>query len=411
MKRTIQKFNTVVLAFAISIGFFACDKKNEPTPTPEPTQHFSIAIWGEGESQYIGATPSITEGALSFVGNGIETQGSRYVWHKQYAYLMNLPEKKFIQYEMKSDGTLVQKAYILTDGVVPNYFQSLTVVDDNTLLVLGAVDGNKGVAGWARISINDFRVTDKGSLAVPYDASRPGLEFFIGKGYVDNGKFILGGYYYDYDADAYAADAITALVYDYPAMNNMKTITSNLTAGGIGYDYLHSLDKDEDGNHYFVVSAGKYWTGNGGKSGVVRIKKGEAAFDPTYFFDVTTPVGKEACLMGMNYMGNGIAFGTVQYEEMMTSIRDRYKNIAQVVKLDLRNKTVTVMNSPLSPVGMVRHPLVFNNKYYTGITPVDGPAHIYEFDPAGDANAFKKGISLDGGGYVQVQLIAPHPLP
>lgn len=410
MKRIIQKLSTVVLAFTIAIGFSACDKKNEPTPTPEAKQHFSIAIWGEGESQYIGAAPSITTGALSFIGNGIETQGSRYVWHKQYVYLMNLPEKKFIQYEMKADGSLVQKAYILTDGVVPNYFQSLTVVDDNTLLVLGAVDGNKGVAGWARISINDFRVTDKGSLTVPYNASKPGLEFFIGKGYVDNGKFILGGYYYDNENDTYAADAITALVYDYPAMNNMKTITSNLAAGGIGYDYLHTLDKDEDGNHYFVVSAGKYWTGTGGKSGIVRIKKGEANFDPTYFFDVTTPVGKEACLMGMNYVSNGIAFGTVQYEEMMTSLRDRYKNIAQVVKLDLRNKTVIVMNTPLSPVGMVRHPLVFNNKYYTGITPVDAPAHIYEFDPAGDANAFKKGLSLDGGGYVQVQLIAPHPV-
>ncbi len=409
MKGISRRLSAAAVMAMMVTGFTACDKKDDGGPVVPTEQHFTIASWAEGEAQYIAAVPSIMDGALSFVGKGIEAQGSRYTWHKQYVYLMNLPEKKFIQYEMKADGTLAQRAYILTDGVVPNYFQSLNVVDDNTLLVLGAVDGNKGVAGWARISISDFKVVDKGSLSVPYDEANPGLEFYIGKGFVDNGKFILGGYSYDNANNTYVADGIKALVFDYPAMNNMKVISSNVTSGGIGYDYLHTLDKDEEGNHYFVVSAGKYWTGTGGKSGVVRIKKGAAEFDRDYFFDVTTAVGKEACLMGMNYVGNGIAFGTVQYESMMTSLRDRYKNIAQVVKLDLRNKTAVVMNSPLSPVGMVRHPLVFNNKYYTGIAPIDGEAFIYEFDPAGDANSFKKGIALDGGGYVQVQLIAPHP--
>lgn len=409
MKTVIKRLKVITWVLVLAVGFTACEKKENPTPIPAADQFFSISIWGEDE-QYIAPVPSITEGALSFVGNGIEAESSRYLWHKQYIYLMNITEKKFFQYEMKADGTLTEKAYILTDGVVPNYFQSLTVVDDNTLLVLGTVDDNNGVGGWARISISDFRVIDRGTLTVPYDAANPGLLFYIGKGFVDNGKFILGGYFYDYVSDSYAADGVKALVYDYPAMNNMKVISSDLADGCVGYDYLHSLDKDEDGHHYFVVSSGKYWGGVGGKSGIVRIKKGQASFDPDYFFDVTTPVGKDACLMGMNYVGNGIAFGTVQYEEMMTSIRDRYKNIAQVVKLDLKNKSVTVMNSPLSPVGMVRHPLVFNNKYYTGITPVGEEAHIYEFDPAGDANAFKKGIALDGGGYVQVQLIAPHPV-
>jgi hypothetical protein len=410
MKRFSNKLGTLLLLPVFAMGIKGCDKNKDDKNTTPAAQHFTIASWAEGDAQYIAAVPSLKEGALTFKGKGIEAQGSRYVWHKQYVYLMNLPEKKFIQYEMKADGSLAQKAYILTDGVVPNYFQSLNVVDDNTLLVLGAVDGNKGVAGWARISTNDFKVIAKGTLSVPFDAAKPGVEFFIGKGFVDNGKFILGGYFYDNANKTYVADGVKALVFDYPAMNNMKVISSNATSGGIGYDYLHTIDKDEEGNHYFVVSAGKYWTGVGGKSGLVRIKKGAASFDPDYFFDVTTPVGKQACLMGINYVGNGIAYGTVQYEEMMTSVRDRYKNIAQVVKLDVRNKTVTVMNTPLSPVGMVRHPLVFNKKYYTGIAPIGSEAAIYEFDPAGGADSYKKGIALDGGGYVQVQLIAPHPV-
>ncbi|WP_198555174.1 DUF4374 domain-containing protein [Siphonobacter sp. SORGH_AS_0500] len=389
--RKTSFLSVLLLSVGLAVYLFSC--KKEENVTAEGPQHFTIASWTQ-DLQYVAATPSLMEGSLSFKGKGLEANGSRYLWHKQYVYLMNLPEKKFIQYEMGKDGSIQQKAYLLTDGIVPNYFQSLNIVDDNTLLVLGAMDsGNNGKIGWALINIADFRVTSKGTLQVPFDASKPGVEFFPGKGYVDNGKFILGGYFYDNAGKSFVVDGVRALVYDYPSMNNMKVIQTKATAGGIGYDYLSTLDKDEDGNHYFVVSAGKFWTGLGGKSGIVRIKKGESDFDKDYFFDVTTPLGKQACLMGLNYVSNGIAFGTVQFEEMMTSIRDRYKNIAQVVKLDLKNQKVTLMNSPLSPVGMVRSPLVYNGKYYTSIAPINAEAFIYEFDPAGDANGFKKGIS------------------
>ena len=410
MKRSIINF--WILLSIVSFGLFSCKDDSNETEEITPTeQHFTISAWATGSEQYIAPVSSLTEGKLTFKGNGLEAQGSRYLWHKQYVYQMNLPEKKFIQYEMKIDGTIAQKSYILTDGIVPNYFQSLNVVDDNTLLVLGGLDANKGQVGWARIRVADFSVIDKGTLTVPYDAAKPDVTFYLGRGFVDNGKFILGGYFYNASTRGYVVEGTKALVFDYPAMNNMKVISTNLTNGSVGYDYLHTVDKDEEGNHYFVVSSGKYWTGNGGKSGVLRIKKGTAEFDPTYFFDVTTAVGveNEACLMGMNYVGNGIAFGTVQYENKMASVRDRLTDVAQVVKLNLNTKTVTVMNTPLSPVGMVRSPLVFNNKYYTGISPVGKEAFIYEFDPAGGADSFKKGLALDGGGYMQVQLIAPNP--
>ncbi|SEK17994.1 DUF4374 domain-containing protein [Parapedobacter koreensis] len=396
---------TVMTIMACTVS---CNKDDSGTPPPASEQYYTLAAWAD-EPQYLASAPSLTEGTLSFVGNGLEAEGSRYLWHKNYVYLMNLPQKRFIQYELGTDGSITEKAYILTDGVVPNYFQSLNVVDDNTLLVLGAVDGNRGTAGWARIKVPEFEVVDKGTLEVPFDEANPGVEFFVGRGYADNGHFILGGYFYDNASGAYASDGVKALVYDYPAMTNMRVIQTDVTSGGIGYDYLSSLDTDEAGNHYFVASAGKYWTGNGGNSGIVRIKKGETQFDPDYFFDVTSQVGRAACLMGINYVGDGIAFGTVQYEELMTHVRDRLQNVGQVVKLDLVNKIATVMNTPLSPVAMVRSPLVQDGKYYTALCIADGEAALYEFDPSGGADSFKKGLALDAGGWVQVQLIAPHP--
>lgn len=409
IKKTVMGALGLAL-FSLVACTASCSKdSNSSEPPALSEQHFTIAGWTD-EPQYLASVTSLTEGSLSFLGNGLEANGSRYIWHKNYVYLMNLPLKKFIQYEMHPDGKITEKASILTDGVVPNYFQSLNLVDDNTLLVLGALEGRgDGTAGWASIKLPEFVVEAKGSVEVPFDAQNPGVEFFLGKGFVDNGKFILGGYFYDNAEGGYVADGVKALVYDYPAMNNMQVIRTDVTNAGIGYDYLSSLTEDEEGNHYFVASAGKYWTGLGGNSGVVRIKKGQADFDPDYFLDVTTAIGRQACLMGITYLGNGIAFGTIQYEELMGSVRDRLKNVAQVVKLDLANKQVTLMNAPLSPVGMVRSPLAFNGKYYTGITPVGENGFIYEFDPNGDANAFKEGLSLDGGGSVQIQLIAPHP--
>jgi hypothetical protein len=408
--KRLYRSKPLLTTLLLAAGLLTSCGKEAEDAQPAASQYFTVASWTQ-DLQYVAATPSLTEGSLTFRGKGLEANGSRYLWHKEYVYLMNLPEKRFVQYKMGRDGSLTQTAFILTDGVVPNYFQSINIVDDNTLLVVGANDsGNNGTIGWARLSVPDLRVVARGTLAVPFDPAKPGLEFYPGRGFVDNGKFIMGGYFYNNATRAFEADGVKALVYDYPAMTNLRVERTAVTNGGIGYDYLSSLTTDEEGNHYFVVSAGKFWTGLGGNSGIVRIKKGESAFDPGYFFDVTTPLGRQACLMGLNYVGNGIAFGTVQYEELMTSVRDRLKDVGQVVKLDVRNQRVTLMNVPLSPVAFVRSPLVHNGKYYTGIAPVGQPAFLYEFDPAGDANSFKKGLSLDGGGSVQVQLIAPHPV-
>jgi hypothetical protein len=407
MKTLIKKSSLLFFSALLLSAVTSCSSKSDEVEV-QSAQHFTVASWTQ-ELQYLASVPALTEGSLTFKGKGLEANGSRYIWHKQYVYLMNLPLKKFIQYEMGKDGSLKEKAAILTDGVVPNYFQSLNIVDDNTMLVFGGLDINNGTVGWARIKLNEFVIEAKGTIAVPYDAANSGVQFSVGKAFIDNGKLVLGGYFYDNIGKTYAVDGVRALVYDYPAMTNMKVIKSTATEGGVGYDYLHSLDKDEEGNHYFVASAGKFWTGIGGKSGVVRIKKGTAEFDKDFFIDVTTPLGKQACLMGINYVGNGIAIGTIQYEELMTSVRDRLKNVGQLVKIDLKNKTVSLINTPLSPVAMVRSPLVLNGKYYTAITPVDAPAAaaIYEVDPA--TGTFKKGLSLDGGGSVNVQLIAPHP--
>ncbi|WP_295769180.1 DUF4374 domain-containing protein [uncultured Mucilaginibacter sp.] len=383
-----------------------CNTGNNGSGPQTGAGAFTVASW-TADLQYVASVPSLTSGSLTFKGKGLEANGSRYIWHKQYVYLMNLPMKRFIQYEMGVDGSLKEKAYILTDGVVPNYFQSLNIVNDNTMLVLGALEANSGTVGWARINLTEFKVEAKGTMAVPYDAAKPSVNYAVGRGFVDNGKFIVGGYFYNSATAAYDVDGVRALVYDYPAMTNMRVIKTNATAGGVGYDYLSSLTTDEEGNHYFVASAGKFWTGTGGKSGVVRIKKGAAEFDPDYFLDVTTPLGKQACLMGINYVSNGIAIGSIQYEEMMTSVRDRLKDVGQLVKLDLRNKTATLINTPLSPVAMVRSPLVYGGKYYTSISPVGADAAIYEVDPA--SGSFKRGLALDGGGSVSVQLIAPHP--
>ena len=58
---------------------------------------------------------------------------------------------------------------------------------------------------------------------------------------------------------------------------------------------------------------------------------------------------------------------------------------------------------------MVRIPLVHKGKYYTALCIDGGEANIYEFDPKGNENSFKKGLKIETGGYVQVQMIVANP--
>lgn len=407
-KSSLKAAALVMLAFSLHGCSSSSDDDKDPDPVSK--QYFTVVSQSNG-SEYLASTASLLTGDLSFVGNGIETSAARYLYHKEYIYLMNTATKKFIQYKMGADGKITEVASILTSGVTPNYFNSITIVDDNTFLALGAENEHMGNAGWARIKIPEFTVIDKGTFKLPYDATT-GMASDLGKGFVDNGKFIMGTNRYNVTTYAYGGgtnEGSYALVYDYPAMTNMTLVKSSATTSTVGQEYLSTLAVDENGDHYFVASAGKYWLGNGGNSGILRIKKGTAVFDENYFLDVTTLVGKKACLTGISYMGNGIAFGTVQYEDLMTTLSDRYKPVAQVIKIDLKNKTAIAMNTPLSPVGQFRSPLVFNGKYYTALLPSASDANIYEFDPAGDANGFKKGMKLDGND-VWPNMIAPHPV-
>ncbi|RZK65435.1 MAG: hypothetical protein EOO92_26355, partial [Pedobacter sp.] len=205
----IKKAATLTAITLTSLFATVSCKKSDSNQPVDSKQHFTIASWTK-DSQYIASVPSLADGSLTFKGNGIEAQGSRYFWHKGYVYIMNLPEKKFIQYQLNADGTVKQLGYLLTDGIVPNYIQSINAVDDNTLMVFGANDSgdDNGRVGWARISTSDFRVVAKGVLQVPSNSSRPGLKFFVGKGFADNGKFILGGYFYDSDTKSYDAAGV-----------------------------------------------------------------------------------------------------------------------------------------------------------------------------------------------------------
>lgn len=73
---------------------------------------------------------------------------------------------------------------------------SLNVVEDNTLLMVGAVDlGPNESLGWALMDITIFWVIRLGALPVLFQASKPGIEFFPGRGYVGNGKFFPSGYF------------------------------------------------------------------------------------------------------------------------------------------------------------------------------------------------------------------------
>ncbi|SEJ38597.1 hypothetical protein SAMN04487995_4393 [Dyadobacter koreensis] len=68
------------------------------------------------------------------------------------------------------------------------------------------------------------------------------------------------------------------------------------------------------------------------------------------------------------------------------------------------------MSGVLSKVGQAleHRRLKKDSDSISGISPVNIEAFIYEFDPAGGADSFKKETALDSVGFIQIQLIIPH---
>jgi hypothetical protein len=148
-----------------------------------------------------------------------------------------------------------------------------------------------------------------------------------------------------------SADGADVAVFDV-ATDRFESVTSDpraATPGRPGYN--ESMFVDEKGDLY-VSCIASFGFVPGQRGGLLRIRRGQTTFDPSYFFDLAAagagvPGGRADYFNGLLYTGGGTAYGTVQASGLFSDPPDFVRDRAYpVVRLDLAARTLEVLPLP-----------------------------------------------------------------
>ncbi len=394
-------FRLLTMLIISGLLFSACDEEGEgTTPTPDVPEEiipsFSV-IAQVGEEEYMTATDTLTSGKISIIGQGIETQtfGSA-VGVGGYVYLVNGGDESTIdQYQVTEKG-YEKIASIAVAPLSPvGRFRIIQKVSDSELLLFNWPDDND-VAPYAVVEIPSFTVKTNGTFTVPKVA---GFDPVEANGIVKDDKIYLGTMYSNRGAWDSFPDSLITWVYDYPTFENGRMIVSTASLGTVAGFSGPSAILDEQGDIYQQNIRSKHWYNMGTReempSVFVRIRDGE--YDDSYVFNISDQFPSTVSLIGVQYVGNGIAYGKLLDEDATNEWDQAWsENYTSVVRIDLYNQTVTKLNIPPGPFIAIDGGVLLDDKLYWPISPVGGAAHVYEIDINGGADAFTVGAELDG---------------
>jgi len=349
---------------------------------------------------YFARVDSLTGGTISF-GQAAEMPG---------AFGGALPVGEYLYTQLYSTGEIVQfrvtqtgyeRVASLVAGALTTQgsFRTLQRVEDNVLLLMTWPDA-AGRVDWVRVSIPGFTVASRGSFNVAPIGDRTAAE--IGSPIVRGGKVYMGAMYWN-EARQDFADSMYTIVMDYPSFSNPTRFATGASLGSTGGWNSPGQFSDEQGDIYQFNIRSKFWYNMGTAPNkpalVTRIRAGSMSYDPSFVLNVSTALGGEPIsLIGLDYIGNGIAIGRALYENRAQEWEQAYAgNYSTLVRIDLRSRTVTPISIPDAPYIAVGAPLVRNGKYYVPSSPVGGEAYLYEIDASQTgAGAVRRGARLSG---------------
>ena len=411
--KTITNWANVTLVSMLMLLAPACDDDDGENATPAPPEEsfFSLSII-TGDVSYILPTSSPMEGTISPVGNGVEFGGRSFIPSGKYVYDFNEADKKYYQYELKSDGAVEEVASILATQYITDRAYSRSLVDENTLLVMDPVKWGDPEIKWFTIQLPEFTVSGSGSFDLPTIEQAPGVNWKsnVGRVVQHGDKLIMGTLYYDFDGGM--TDGSHAVVIDWPGMTNPTLIETDLIDGELGIISGSGYAVTENGDVYISACAGEIWGkpgSNGQKGGILRIKNGQTDFDETYLLDLTEVTGESTNIMQLDYVGNDIAIAMLFDPSEVDGWSDIDNDHYTFAKINLSTKEIIPYNIPKSGSRLAREPLIHGGKYYTYLKMAGAnTTHVLEIDPDGGPDAFKKGAQIEGNN-VQGYAIARHP--
>ncbi|WP_428230254.1 DUF4374 domain-containing protein [Flavobacterium sp.] len=342
-----NKFQKCFALTILSLSTFSCSSddaatKEEPTTT---NSKYVASYWLDDYTQYIldfNSIDKLMTGEISAKGVGIEQGGSCFPANNTF-FALSTEDEGSVSFHLNNAGKLVQGGKLAFES---SYAVGYT--DDKKMINIGATwDGSSSdyelmIYNPNTISIdarkfNDFVVSpdNKKVLYWPTGAAVSGDKLFVPvyiKDVSDGTNKIL------------SSDAIVR-VYKYPSLEYVTTIKDART-NAIGLYYTNTgIVQTESGDIYTFSSnanAGGY-PPTSVSSGVLRIKKGDAKFDPGYFFDIESSSLKGKVLAAYPLGGEKVF---ISYIPNSVDSKDTYynflsaKTIFKSAILDLAAKTI-----------------------------------------------------------------------
>jgi hypothetical protein len=382
----------------LTVGLSACSDDSDSNAVGKYVLGFRTST--DPTADYIVYTNNLASGSISATGNGKEQEGWSYYITVGDTYLA-----------LNYDNSIAKGYKVGDNGLTETGQFAFERMD-----CFGEAEAGKAIAigaPWGGGSYDcKIQIVDAASVSITKSATTPIYDKAFHEGvqlnawptatWLDGNKLyvsfypVLGGE----DWLTPTTDTAYVSVYSYPALQYESTFKDTRT-GPIGYySSQPCVLKDENGDRYTFSSASiaAGFTQSTKPSGILKINKGEQAFDKDYFFNVEA-LGYR--LMGGAYVGNGIVVARVVSAALDATLPPWAAfsvvsaPIHNIAVLDLNAKTIKIVADVPMHGGQYLTPfLLEDGKVWASVTVDNNNAFVYQIDPK-TATAVK-GARIEG---------------
>jgi hypothetical protein len=315
MKNSLVRGIVPSLMAALCLFAASCDKDDNPAPVEEPVVEEPaisyVIVATSGEASYLLQTDDLTEGDLSIVNAGLETDNGTEWEFNSGKYLYRL------QYNQGNAG--VSSSYVLdADGQLAE--RSIAVEIRSRFTTHGSFGKYVVTAAAAATDTKDAADNPAQGVTFTYiDAEAQTLDTktIVTENFLGNGEYVTfsgivesGGKLYSaacpLGVSAYGSangagevrtataypDSVWIAVFDNTGFGSPRIIRDNrlsYATSRFRSQYYTNMATDDRGNIYVFSSA--YDANTSRPSGVLRISTGAETFDPNFFFNIEEAAG------------------------------------------------------------------------------------------------------------------------
>ncbi|PAM92067.1 hypothetical protein B4N84_24955 [Flavobacterium sp. IR1] len=395
----ITKTKSLLALFILAAVTFSCsndDKTAEDNPADVSyvlsfqTADYATYIW-QFES-----TDELLTGSISMEGKGIEQAASAAVPVANTFFALTGENEGSVGYYLNAEGKLVTSNHVFTGDT----YAYGTTDDDKLVLVNSPWDAastqneliiyDPATASITNRKFDDF-VLPNGNFLWPTSVNVSGNRLFIST----------------FERDAawkLFQEKAVVKVYEYPSLTYIKTLEDSRSTA-IGQYYTNTgMVQTESGDIYTFSSNSVLcgYTPTASHSGILKIKKGESAFDANYFLDIETSILKGKVLAAYPAGGEKVL---VNYIPAALDAEQPSWGFLQYKSFQLKCAIIDLSSKAITPVtGLPDHAgdnyfgfgsaFVENGKIYKSFV-TNTEARVYQIDIAsGEAKA---GAAISGG--------------